>query len=212
MNISSILITIVGIIIIIGLYVVSRVGRNNMPTKETSQLPDIKDENGDAFTSILDDIAAKDGSSPVLQKDVASKTNNAKQQFVLFVSTIDNAQGLDGDLIKQTLLDNGLSLGEKDIYHYLVEGKSENNELQTSSLFRIANGVEPWTLKDEDLEKKQLVGLSMVMLLPTVIDNKAALKIFIEKADKIAKQTRGVLKNQQQQILSPEDRASMFDS
>ncbi|MEH6455235.1 MAG: cell division protein ZipA C-terminal FtsZ-binding domain-containing protein [Cocleimonas sp.] len=212
MNISSILITIVGIIIIIGLYVVSRVGQSNMPTKETSQLPNINDDNGDEFTSILDDIAATDGSSPVINKEVAAKTNNAKQQLVLFISTANSEQVLDGDLIKQTLLDNGLSLGDKDIYHYSIESENKNKEQQTSSLFRIANGVEPWTLKDKDLEKKQLVGLSMVMLLPTVIKNEVALKIFIEVADKIAEQTHGVLKNQQQQILSAEDRESMFNS
>jgi len=212
MNISSILITIVGIIIIIGLYVVSRVGQSNMPTKETSQLPNIKDENGNAFTSILDDIAATDGSSPVINKEVAANISSAKQQLVLFISTANSEQVLDGDLIKQTLLDNGLSLGDKDIYHYSIESENKNKEQQTSSLFRIANGVEPWTLKDKDLEKKQLVGLSMVMLLPTVIKNEVALKIFIEVADKIAEQTHGVLKNQQQQILSAEDRESMFNS
>ena len=214
MNISSILITLVGIIIIIGLYVLSRVGQSKMPRKEITRLPDIKDENGDAFTSILDDIPASDGSTPVVNKEVTSDNPPSKQQIVLFISTAEhnNQQGLDGDLIKQSLLDNNLSLGDKDIYHYLLKNENDNKEQQTTSLFRIANGVEPWTLRDEDLEAKQIVGLSMVMLLPTVIKNKAALKIFIEMADAIAEQTHGLIKNQKQEILSAEDRASILGS
>ncbi len=202
MNISSILITIVGIIIIIALYVVSRIGQSNMPNKETSLLPDIKDDNGDTFTSILDDIPASDGSSPSVHNETPTKVSNDKQQLVLFISAADD-QRLDGDLIKQALLNNDLSLGDKDIYHYLIENK---NKQQLTSLFRVANGVEPWTLRDQDLDKQQLVGLSMVMLLPNIIESKAALTMFIEKADAIAAQTNGVLKNQQQEILSAEDR------
>ena len=208
MNISSILITIVGIIIIIALYVVSRVGQSNIPNKESSLLPDIRDDNGDTFTSILDDIPASDGTIPIVNNEAPTKVGNDKQQFVLFISAADE-QGLDGDLIKQALLDNDLSLGDKDIYHYIIENK--NKEQQLNSLFRVANGVEPWTLRDQDLVKQQLVGLSMVMLLPNIIDNKAALTMFIEKADAIAVQINGILKNQQQEILSAEDRKDILN-
>lgn len=210
MNISSILITIVGIIIIIALYVASRIGLSNMPNKETSLLPDIKDDNGDVFTSILDDIPATDGSTPSVNTKTPVTDPNPKKQLVLFISA-DNDQGIDGNLIKQTLLNNGLSLGDKDIYHYIVESSIEGKDKQSTSLFRVANGVEPWTLKDQDLNKKQLVGLSMVMLLPSTIENKAALAIFIEKADIIAAQINGILKNQQLQALSTEDRKAIFD-
>jgi len=215
MNISSILITIVGILIIIALYVVSRIGQINMPNKETSLLPDIKDDNGDVFTSILDDIPASDGSMPAVNKKEPAKDSTTKQQFVLFISaanvSADNNQGLDGDLIKQTLLNNGLTLGDKDIYHYLVKSSRELKDKQSTSLFRVANGVEPWTLTDKDLYKKQLAGLSMVMLLPNTIEDKAALKIFIEMADTIASQTNGILKNQQQETLTAIDRKAIFD-
>lgn len=208
MNISSILITIVGIIIIIALYVVSRIGQSNMPNKETSLLPDIKDDNGDTFTSILDDIPASDGSSPSVNNETPTKVSNDKQQLVLFISAADD-QGLDGDLIKQALLGNELSLGDNDIYHYLIENM--NKQQQLTSLFRVANGVEPWTLRDQDLDKQQLVGLSMVMLLPNIIESKTALTMFIEKADAIAAQINGVLKNQQQEILSAEDRKAILN-
>jgi len=219
MNISSILITIVGILIIIGLYVMSRIGQSNMPKNETSILPKIKDKNGDDFTSVLDDIPASDGSIPTSKTKQETTTNSKveKKQIVLFISA-ENEQMLDGNLIKQTLIENELSFGDKDIYHYQIESsvndknKDVDSEQQEplSSLFRIANGVEPWTLTDQDLDNKKLIGLSMVMLLPTVIDNKAALKLFFDKADAIAAQINGVLKNQQQQVLSAEDRTKLI--
>ena len=60
MNISSILITILGIIIILALYVMSRVSKNNIPKKDITKLPDIKDTEGKLFTSVLDDIPSSD--------------------------------------------------------------------------------------------------------------------------------------------------------
>ena len=208
MNISSILITIVGIVIIIALYVVSRIGQNKLPNNtQASVLPIIKDDDGNAFSSILDDIPATDEPSSPHKNKSSISTKQDKQQLVLFISSTDD-QTLDGKLIKQALLDNGLSLGDKDIYHYLIE----NKEKQLTSLFRIANGVEPWTLKDNDLEKQQLIGLSMVILLPTIIKNSDAVNTFIEKADAITAQVNGVLKNHQQEILSKEERESILNS
>ncbi len=214
MNISSILITLVGIIIIIALYVVSRLGQSKMKYKETSLLPEIKDENGDVFTSILDDIPASDSlSKPLVNKKSTSKSSAEKHQLVLFISA-KNDKGLEGDLIKETLINNGLILGDKNIYHYFVDNKtsivSETNEQKATSLFRIANGMEPWTLTDSDLLNNNLLGLSMVMLLPSNIDNKTAVRMFVEKADLIAVQVNGTLKNQQQEVLTKEDRDSIL--
>lgn len=206
MNLSSILITVVGIIIIIALYVLSRLGQISMPKKETP-LPQIRDDNGDLFTSILDDIPATDGSTPNTNK--INKSSSDKHQLIIFVSA-NNDDGLNGDIIKETLLKNELVLGDKDIFHYLIDG-ADTNKKQKQSLFRVANGVEPWTLRDQDLDKQSIAGLSMVMLLPTIIDNKKAVEIFINTADKIAKDTQGVLKNQEQNLFNAKDRAQMFD-
>jgi len=204
MNLSSILITVVGIIIIIALYVLSRLGQINMPRKETS-IPEIKDGNGKLFTSILDDIPASDGYSP--KTTSIKKSPEEKHQLIIFVSAQDDS-GLDGNLIKASLLKNGLVLGDKDIYHYLTEGKTKK---QKHSLFRIANGVEPWTLTNKDLENQTIAGLSMVMLLPSIIDNNKAVDIFIDTAEKISEGSNGVLKNQEQTIFSAKDRSNMYD-
>jgi len=215
MNISSILITILGIIIILALYVMSRYGQRNSPKKEITKIPEIKDSEGNKFSSVLDDIPASDDASQEMpqQKDSSSNqetkidsASNAKKQIVLFISGKDE-EGLDGPLLQQVLLKNDLKLGDKDIYHYYF-----NNNDEVSSLFRIANGVEPWTLKDSDLLNKKVIGVSMVMLLPSTVNNKEATSLFMKMADTITEQANGVLKNQQQELLSIEDRNNILSS
>ncbi|KAG1694785.1 Chromosome partition protein Smc [Nymphon striatum] len=43
---------------------VHRITQSKLPNKDVSLIPDIKDENGDKFTSVLDDIPARDGIKP----------------------------------------------------------------------------------------------------------------------------------------------------
>ena len=218
MNITSILITIVGIIFIIALYLLSRISQSKLPNKDVSLLPDIKDENGDPFTSILDDIPARDGiksttvkSSAVVksafQNTAGSKTIDIQpieQQIVLFISAQDE-QGLDGNLVEKSLIKHGLQLGDNDIYHYFDEA------LDSKSLFRIANGVDPWTLTKKDLINKKLAGLSVVMLPNNNIHGKTAVSILLEIVESLTKDINGILKNEQQQLLTQQDKEILLN-
>ena len=225
MNITSILITIVGIIFIIALYLMSRITQSKLPNKDVSLLPDIKDDNGDTFTSILDDIPARDGIKPTQKtnsvdeivstfnsdKSIAQSTedNNVAdapvdkqpntQQIVLFISAQDDT-GLDGNTISTALAKNGLQLGDNDIYHYFDEN------LDSKSLFRVANGVDPWTLTSQDLSNKKLAGLSIVMLPSNNVNRKTAISILFKTVESLAIDINGVLKNEQQQPLSQQDK------
>ncbi len=221
MNITSILITIVGIIFIIALYLMSRITQSKLPNKDVSLLPDIKDENGDTFTSILDDIPARDGikasrktapvqetvSTSVADQSIAQNTlvssetkpQPIKQQIVLFISAQDE-NGLDGNIIATALAKNGLQLGENDIYHYF------DKSLDSKSIFRIANGVDPWTLTSQDLTDKKLAGLSVVMLPNSNINGKTTVSILLNTVESLANDINGVLKNEQQQLLTQQDK------
>lgn len=234
MNITSLLITIAGIIIIIALYIMSRVTKSKMPSKQTSIIPKLKDKNGKKFTSVLDDIPARDGSTPVRtsveattieavddisnneehneeqtikEKDVTISTTEPSEtaQHVLFISEKD-VNGLDGNLVKQALKSNGFVFGEMDIYHYMVN--LETNTGMTS-LFRVANGMAPWTLIDTDLQDKKLAGLSIVLLTPSKIDDEIAMKTFISVAEKLCEDVGGILKNDKQQILTEENKKNL---
>lgn len=199
----------------------SRITQRKLPNKDASLLPDIKDENGDKFTSILDDIPARDGIKPTnitttnkdssthvatdnhtVETQAATETNEFQaltQQIVLFISSKDEA-GLDGNLISKALVKNGLQLGENDIYHYF------DQKLNNKSLFRIANGVAPWTLTEQDLDNKKLAGLSIVMLPDDNINGKIAIPILLSIVEKISIDVNGTLKNKQQQLLTQKDK------
>ncbi len=213
MDITSLIITFVGIIILLAIYIISRISRAKLPQAKTTRLPDLKNEDGTRFTSILDDIPARDGSSPT-KKKVSSPApadqipkENAKpieeKQHILFISP-NSETGLDGNLVAKVLKNNGLALGDMDIYHYSTENKT--------SLFRVANGVDPWTLTKEDLHNKNLAGLSIVLLTPTDIDDTTAIKLFISVSHKLSQEMNGVLKNQLQQVFTPKDEANLLSS
>ena len=211
MDITSLIITFVGIIIILAIYIISRISRSKLPQAKTSQLPNLKNDDGTRFTSVLVDIPARDGSTPTTKKTPAPAKKDQKQnskstkqkQHILFISP-NNKAGLDGNLVAKVLKKNGLFLGDMDIYHYF----SESN----ASLFRVANGVDPWTLTKEDLHNKELAGLSIVLLTPTEIDDSDAIKLFISTSHKLSQEMNGVLKNQLQQVFTPKDETELLSS
>lgn len=226
MNITSLLITLAGIIIIIALYLMSRIAQNKLPKENISNIPDMKNADGSSFTSVLDDIPASDGSTPkplpvnpktkieknsssVNEAEVIKKVEPKKhEQHILFISA-KSGLGLDGNAVKNALNNNGLTFGDMDIYHYLVDVPKQENQ---SSLFRVANGVDPWTLKESDLVNSKLAGLSVVLLTPTKINDIKAMEIFIKIAKKLSVELDGVIKNQQQQELSLDDEKNMIRS
>ena len=254
MNITSLLITLAGIIFIVALYIISRISHSKLPGKQTSRLPNLKDENGNLFTSVLDDIPARDGSTPkpdnIVQDSNTIQENEAeivdetsseldddsidkatdksvnqeldqeketqstnsepeKRQHILFITARDD-KGLDGQLVQQALKTNGLVLGDMDIYHYFPVMGDSYPESEKYSLFRVANGVSPWTLKPEDLINKKLAGLSIVMITPTKINDSEAISLFISLSEKICKQLGGVLKNPQQQLFTAKEKKDLL--
>ncbi len=249
MNITSLLITLAGIIFLFALYMMSRIARSKLPKKKEVNIPELKDKNGKPFSSILDDIPARDGSTPTQHNRAATDQKEIEQEFankesannkgvagshiqatienestkqpddtdetredkqqtsqhILFISGKEGEQ-LDGNQIKKALISNGLSLGENDIYHYSIMANSKQ-----ISLFRVANGMQPWTLKDDDLNNKKLAGLSVVMITPTKINDVKAMKTFINTTKKLSSSINGIIKNQQQQPLTKEDEQMLIN-
>ncbi|MCF6189586.1 MAG: cell division protein ZipA C-terminal FtsZ-binding domain-containing protein [Cocleimonas sp.] len=225
MDITSLIITFVGIIIILALYIISRISRSKLPQEKAVRLPNLKNEDGTKFTSVLDDIPARDGYTPTVKSSPqkmapnttaaeanetppSSQKNTGSQQPILFISANDEA-GLDGNLVAKVFKKNGLVFGEFDVYHYLV---NIEDEAEKASLFRIANGVAPWTLSKEDLHNKKLAGLSIVLVTPCKIDKSEAVKTFVAISHKISLEVDGVLKNNQQQVFTPKDESLLINS
>ena len=220
MNITSLLITLVGIIVIVGLYLMSRLAQSKQPQIQQIRIPNLKNNDGTKFSSVAEDIPARDGSTPKpkpLQKTTMDgnleKTSTEHeqpvkqpQQIILFISSKEESE-LDGNLVSKALKKNKLSLGDKDIYHYYV---NNNDTSLKTSLFRVANGTEPWTLTKDDLNNKKLAGLSVVMSFPSPIDRKKAVQTLLLVSKKLCKEVNGSLKNDKQQLLTNKEEEKLL--
>ncbi len=226
MDIISLLITIAGILIILALYILGQVSRRKMPQeKDIGAVPRIVDDNGDIFTSVLNDIPATDGSTPKIRQEIkppiqkqekktasttesnTGKKHTVETQHILFISAKDD-KGLDGNKIEKVLTQQGLQFGDMDIYHF--RAKDQNNK--SRGLFRIANGVDPWTLTTQDLKDKWIPGLSLMLTTPSPIDDKKAIQTFINTSKSIAEKLNGELKNKQQQAFTKNDEQEFLNN
>lgn len=226
MDYISLFITIIGIFALIGLYFMGKRYSQIPPTNKKMTITKYTDSRGKLLSSVMADIAATDGSTPTkpVQKKIYEHTRetenqtqhrtnqttkkssqssqNAKTvQLILFISAKEG-QVLDGNLILQAMGKLDLHFGDMDIFHYLLDGES---------LFRVANGVEPWTLIPEDIKDHSTPGLSMMMQAPTLVDDTKALTAFIHIAKKLAEIVHGELKNMQQEPFSDNDEIIMRD-
>jgi len=212
MNIVSILITLAGIIAILALYIMSKLSQQKQPKDQVIIIPKIHDDDGHLMSSILDDIPATDGSTPPPIVIEAEETDDEpvekiieERQIILFIAATDE-KGIAGDDIPTVLEKHKLHFGEMDIFHYTMPSEKGG----TISLFRIANGVKPWTLVPDDLMGTYTPGLSIILQLPSPVNDHAAVELFIAHAEGIAKDLGAQLKNSQQENFSKEDKEALL--
>lgn len=228
MELVSLIIMVLGLAALVGIYVLSRVSRRNLPQKRDENVPVLRDADGNELSSVLDDAPARDGKRPaanardlsdVMMSGVTGKQQAAtaspdpapvKQgvalppQLVLFVAA-DIEPGFAGEEVLKALDNAGLSFGDMDIFHRIV--LTEDGE---SSLFSVANGVKPWTLTPEELLIQTTPGLSMILNLPSPIDDSEAIHDFLRTAERLTADLNGVLKDHHQQPVTPQSRADLL--
>ncbi len=241
MEIVSLVIMAVGLAALAGIYILSRMSGQDTPRRrKLPPINTLKDDDGAEITSIMDDQPARDGKAPAanaqdlsdimappqgaangalagaaptssVQEDAAAggaaqQPKAVPPQLIMFIAA-DNETGFSGDNVIEALDNSGLTYGEMDVYHRIV--LSDEGE---KSLFNVANGVKPWTLIPEELAAGMSTpGLSMVLNLPSPISDSEAIHDFIRTAERITSHLGGVLKNQQQEVISAEERRTYFN-
>lgn len=218
METISLIIMALGLVALGAIYFISRASRKDQPMdRKLPPIPTLKDQNGEEATSVMEDQAARDGKGPsqnaqdlsevVDEKSAAKKKSNPNlpPQLIMFIAA-ETEEGFQGPDIIRALENSGLTFGDMDVYHRMVP--SEEGE---SSLFNVANGVKPWTLVPDELAQgASTPGLSMVLNLPTPIDDGEALHDFMRTAERITSHLGGVLKNQNQEPITAEQRRAYF--
>ncbi|WGZ95922.1 MAG: cell division protein ZipA C-terminal FtsZ-binding domain-containing protein [Candidatus Thiothrix putei] len=225
MELVSLIIMVLGLAALVGIYVISRISRRHSPTKRDENIPMLRDADGNELSSVADDVPARDGKRPaanardmsdVMMSSVSGTyketqavptTVNAVMlppQLVLFIAA-DIESGFGGEEVLKALDDAGLTLGEMDIFHRFI--LTEQGE---TSLFSVANGVKPWTLIPEELVTQTTPGLSMILNLPSPIDDNEAINDFLRTAERLTDRLNGVLKDHNQQPITSETRSDLL--
>ena len=215
MDIVSILITVALVILMIAFYIMGRMSQNKLPKEHDKSIPRINDDFGEVTSSIKEDVAATDGSTPVvvenefdvIEEDISEVKHAATpRQLVLFIAAKED-KTLSGDKILEVLPKYQMVFGEMDLFHYPIE-----DEGKPSKLFSIANGVAPWTLDPKDIAGSETPGLSIMMQLPSPIDDRDAIEILVSTTQLIAQDIDGVLKNDSQEIFIKQDAEALMAS
>ena len=225
MELISLVIMVLGLLALVAIYVISRLSRRNLPQKRDENVPVLRDADGNDTSSVLDDVAARDGKRPASnarhmsdammsginephaahqENTPIAKTAQLPPQLILFIAA-DTEMGFQGNTVLKALEKTGLYFGEMDIFHRYI--LTENGE---ASLFSIANGVKPWTLIPEELVEETTPGLSLILDLPSLIDESDAIRDFLHIAERLTAELGGVLKDQNQQPVTIEYRNALL--
>lgn len=218
MEIVSLGIMVLGLIALVAIYFISRMSHKDNATKRDMPVTPVKDAQGQEMSSIMEDHAAKEGKHPrayshnlldsdePLYDDNPSLTDPSDEEFqlpprlILFIAAPEG-QMFEGAAVLEALDNAGLHFGDMKIFHRMVL-----TEFGEVSLFSVANGVPPWTLEPDELKLGATPGLSLIINLPSPLDDSEAIHDFIFTAERINQSLGGVLKDQKQEVFTPEMR------
>lgn len=218
MELVSLIVMALGLVALVGIYMLSRLSRRQLPQKRDENVPVLRDAEGQELTSIQEDMPARDGKRPAaaawgaadsMASGIGARAATTDKptlalppQLVLFVAA-DSEAGFAGEAVLQALHNAGLTFGEMGVFHRMVLGPEGE-----TSLFSVANGVKPWTLVPEELVHQTTPGLSLILNLPSPAGNAEAIHDFVRTAERLAAELGGVLQDQHQ---NPFDDAARED-
>ena len=200
----SIIIMLLGVAVLAALYFMSRSAQNNLPKAKDMRIHAIRDEEGNLASSIKEDVDGEGRPIAANHSNTAPKKAIKQTQLVLFIAANDDT-GLNGNKLLNSFEKAGLSYGEMDLFHRIVA--TDKGEV---SIFSVANGVEPWTLNPDDIRDQSTPGVSLILNLPSSVDDVQAIEEYVSVAKIIASDLNANLKNQQQEIFRDSDKDAML--
>ena len=202
----SIIIMLLGMAVLAALYFMSRSAKKSLPKEKDMHIHAIRDEEGRMASSVKEDVPGKD--TPIDEVEEIQEASSPKAiketQLILFISA-DNEAGLNGNKLLNVMEKIGLQYGEMDLFHRLA--KTDKGDV---SIYTVANGVEPWTLNPDEVRDQNTPGVSLILNLPSSIDDVQAIEDFVNVAGVMAGQLNATLRNQQQQEFTEADKDAML--
>ena len=103
-----------------------------------------------------------------------------------------------GDQVLQVLLDNGLRLGEMNVFHCVRSDKNQGKDV----LFSVANGMEPGTFDLKTMRDQTFSILTFFMALPGPQAPVDAFKTMVDAVDTISRHLYADVKDDQHCLMS----------
>lgn len=229
MEIVSLIIMIIGLLALIFIYWASRRTRQDLPQQNQKKpsISQITAEDGSEISSVAADLPAQDGKLPnenarkmiddwdsPVAVAVAATTASPEQsiepmngllppQLIMFIAA--EQADFTGTEVLNALDNAGLQFGDMNVYHRMI--LTESGE---QSLFYVANGIKPWTLVPDEMAETSTPGLSLILNLPSPINNREAIHDFLRTAERLNHQLEGVIKNQHQEVISEDELRAYF--
>lgn len=104
-------------------------------------------------------------------------------------------QRLPGDLLLDTVLEQGMRFGEMNIFHHHEKAKGAH-------LYSMANMVVPGTFDLESMREFSTPGVSLFLTLPSEADSSKAFETMLTTAQAIAANLGGELKDENRSVMT----------
>jgi cell division protein ZipA len=186
------IIILIGVVFIAAVYLLSR-QRRKLRAGIRRNAPSLGDEEG----TVLSESATLE-TSPAPVAHATASGAEARQLILALHVTCAESAGFDGAQVLNALQTNGLHYGQHQVYHRLIGSGPE------SSVFSVANLVEPGVLPPGDLPQRRIPGLTLFLVLPGPQDGVAACADMLATARALARQLGGSVQDDQRQLLTPQ--------
>lgn len=146
---------------------------------------------------------------PVLESepeeaDADGETALQREPEEVLVINVMAAQGerLAGDLLLETVLEQGMRFGEMNIFHHHDSQRQEKSGASGGLLYSMANMVVPGTFDLDGMRDFSTPGVSLFLALPSEADSAQAFEQMLATAQAIASQLGGELKDENRSVLT----------
>ena len=146
-----------GLVVVIGVYFYSRKDREN--TKETPLSPDLDESQPD-----MERRAPSFGNEPAEPAESDDESPQPDQRIITLRIVAGDSGAFSGENLILSLRGIGMRHGKFGIFHQ-YDGTDESK-----IVFSAASLVEPGSFDLENIREQQIPGISLFMVLPSVID------------------------------------------
>lgn len=189
----------IGVVIVTGVYLLSRQNRKR-GEKQTTGLRRKSPvfDSGTSAADELDSFSPDDGSAPHLDEPADSSATVSKEDqliLALHVAARDGA-AFAGSRVLETLQANGLKFGSFRIFHRLFKGDPQK------SVFSVANMLEPGAFDPDALSGQEVPGLTLFLVLPGPQDGVDAYADMLATARHLAQHLGGEVLDETRSTLT----------